>query len=140
MKSKLLMLLFFSFYALPSFAILKATDFQSSQLNFDFIASDGSFWYDCTHKPGLEPHDWIVKCDRFEFHLHLFLQQFQRADESTFEFHYWADEVAVLKETHTQSTWITVDKKTVTKKIISYLGFQMDSSQLRIEVQTVNPL
>jgi len=62
------------------------------------------------------------------------MTEYLRENESTYEFHYWADEIAVLSETHTQSTWVTVDRAAKTKRIVSYLGFQKDSTQLRFEV------
>jgi len=109
-------------------------DFKPEQLKFDFVSSDGSFWYDCTHKKEKEPHAWTVICKNYSFSLHLFLTQYQRPNEATYEFHFWADEAKTLHENHTQSTWLTVDKNALTKKIVAYMGFQQDSIQLRLEV------
>lgn len=131
---KLILSTFIVIAAMTAQAQLAAQEFQHENLSFDFVASDGSYWYDCKHEKGREPHAWIAYCDRFVFKMHLVLFQYHRADESTFEFHYWADEFDNLKETHTQSTWLTVDKNARPKKIVGYLGFQGDSSQLRIEV------
>ena len=112
----------------------KIQEFHHDALSFDYIATDGSYWYDCKHDKGSQPHSWTVYCDRFIFKLHLMLNEYQRENETTFEFHYWADEFDNLNETHTQSTWLTVDKKAKTKKIVGYLGFLKDAAQLRIEV------
>lgn len=112
-----------------------AKEFEHEQLTFDFISSDGSYWYDCKHVKESQPHSWTVYCDRYVFKLHLLLIQYHRENESTYEFHYWADETSQLKETHTQSTWLTVDKNAAPKKIVGYLGFTQDASQLRIEVK-----
>lgn len=109
-------------------------DFKPEQLKFDFVSSDGSFWYDCTHKKEKEPHAWTVTCSQYTFNLHLFLTEYQRTNEATYEFHFWADEVKALHETHTQSIWLTVDKNAVTKKILAYMGFQQDAIQLRLQV------
>ncbi len=108
--------------------------FEPENLSFDYLSTDGSFWYDCKHDKGVQPHSWTVYCDRFVFQLHLMLIAYPRENETTFEFHYWADEFENLHETHTQSTWITVDKNTKLKKLMGYLGFTQDSSQLRIEI------
>lgn len=113
---------------------LQAAEFDHDQLKFDFIASDGSYWYDCKHEKAPQPHDWVAYCGDYEFHMHIMLIEYQRENESTFEFHYWVDEVAKLKETHTQSTWITVDKNARPKNIIGYLGFSGDAAQLRIGI------
>ena len=112
-----------------------AKEFEHQQLQFDFMSTDGSYWYDCKHVKENQPHSWTVYCDRYVFKLHLLLIQYHRENESTYEFHYWADETSQLKETHTQSTWLTVDKNAAPKKIIGYLGFSQDASQLRIEVK-----
>jgi hypothetical protein len=115
-------------------SVVGAKQFEPEQLEFDFISSDGSYWYDCKHVKENQPHTWTVYCDRYVFKLHLLLIQYHRENESTYEFHYWADETSVLKETHTQSTWLSVDKNAKTKKIIGFLGFTQDASQLRIGV------
>jgi hypothetical protein len=114
---------------------IAAKEFQHEQLQFDFISSDGGYWYDCKHVKESQPHSWTVYCGRYVFKLHLLLIQYHRENESTYEFHYWAGETSVLKETHTQSTWLTVDQNAKPKKIIGYLGFTQDASQLRIEVR-----
>ena len=125
----LFFLIFTVFFCIDSNAI------EHSQLEFDFVSTDGAYWHDCKHIKETQPHSWTVICDRYVFKIHLLLKQYIREDESTFEFHYWADAVEGVKETHTQSTWITVDKKTLPKKIIGYLGFSNDASQLRIELR-----
>lgn len=112
-----------------------AKEFPPENLSFDFVSSDGSFWYDCKHEKGTQPHAWTVYCDRYVFKLHIMLNEYHRENETTFEFHYWADEFDNLNETHTQSTWFTVDKNTKFKNIIGYLGFSKDSTQLRIEIK-----
>ncbi len=109
-------------------------DFQHENLTFDFMASDGSYWYDCKHDKGTQPHSWTVYCDRFVFKLHILLREYHRENETSVEFHYWAAEVENLKETHTQSTWLTVDKNTKPKKLTGYLGFLNDAAQLRIGI------
>lgn len=111
-----------------------AKDFSPEQVKFTFMSTDGSIWVNCTHDRTNIPHGWNVNCGDKKFVLHLFMREYSREEESTYEFHYWADEVATLAETHTQSTWVTVDRAAKTKRIISYLGFQKDSSQLRFEV------
>ncbi len=128
-------ILFFSIFLVsPAHAQLQSKGFKPSQLTFDFLSSEGSFWHDCTHLPGKEPHAWIVTCQDYKFNLHLLLYEYIRPTEATFEFHYWADEVSLLKQSHTQSTWLTVDKDAKTKKIIAYLGFSNDTTQLRLQV------
>lgn len=112
-----------------------AQDFSASKVKFTFMSSDGSIWIDCTHARTDVPHGWTVQCADKKFSLHLFMTEYFRENESTYEFHYWADEIAVLSETHTQSTWVTVDRAAKTKRIVSYLGFQKDSTQLRFEVE-----
>ena len=109
-------------------------DFQHENLTFDFMASDGSYWYDCKHDKGTQPHSWTVYCDRFVFKLHIMLREYHRENETSVEFHYWADEFENLNETHTQSTWLTVDKNTKPKKLTGYLGFLKDAAQLRIGI------
>ncbi|MBC7741314.1 MAG: hypothetical protein H7061_03900 [Bdellovibrionaceae bacterium] len=123
----------------PSQAQSISQDFKSSQLTFDYLASDGSYWYDCKHTQGKEPHAWVVTCQNYIFHLHLLLFQYIRPNEATFELHYWADEVSLLKQSHTQSTWLTVDKEAKAKRIIAYLGFGDDTSQLRLGVELTKP-
>lgn len=109
-------------------------NFKHENLTFDFMASDGSYWYDCKHDKGVQPHSWTVYCDRYVFKLHIMLREYHRENETSVEFHYWADEVENLKETHTQSTWLTVDKNTKPKKLTGYLGFLKDAAQLRIGI------
>jgi hypothetical protein len=110
-------------------------EFKPSQLSFDFMSSEGSFWYDCTHVKAQVPHDWIVTCQGYTFNLHLLLYEYIQPNEATYEFHYWADEVGILKQSHTQSTWLTVDKEAKAKRILAYLGFSNDAQQLRLEVK-----
>lgn len=115
-------------------AQLKDQDFSTEQLQFTFMSSDGSNWQKCTHTKKDQPHSWVVACAGYQFKLHLFLRQSARSDESTFELNYWADEVALLNETHTHSTWITVNQVAQAKRLVSYLGFTKDTNQLRLEV------
>ena len=123
-------------FSKPRLAINPSTkEFQHENLSFDYLATDGSFWHNCKHQKGDQPHSWIVYCDRYIFKLHLLLNVYQRENETTFEFHYWADEFDNLNETHTQSTWLTVDKNAIPKKLIGYLGFSKDATQLRIEIK-----
>ncbi len=118
----------------PALAQLKSKDFLPEQIQFTFMSTDGSTWLKCLHQKNLQPHQWVVQCADYRFNLHLFLNQYQRANESTFELNYWADEVFLLNETHTHSTWLTVDQKAEAKQIVSYLGFSKDTRQLRLEV------
>lgn len=131
---RLLLILVALVISISTFAAPVKQDFQHENLNFDFISSDGAFWLDCKHDKGTQPHAWTVYCGKYVFKLHMFLRQYNREDETTFEFHYWADEFDNLKETHTQSTWLSVDKNTKPKRIIAYLGFTGDTSQLRMEI------
>lgn len=110
-------------------------DFKQENLTFNYLASDGSFWLDCKHVKGEQPHSWTAYCGQYIFKLHLVLNEYQRENEATFEFHYWADEFDNLKETHTQSTWLSIDQNAKPKKIIGYLGFTQDANQLRIEIK-----
>lgn len=110
-------------------------EFQHENLSFDYLAADGSFWHICKHEKGIQPHSWTAYCDRYVFKLHILLNVHQRENETTYEFHYWADEFDNLNETHTQSTWLTVDKNAMPNKIIGYLGFAKDATQLRIEIK-----
>jgi hypothetical protein len=130
----LLFLLLLSANYSTGFAQQPLPDFKPEQVTFDFLSSDGSFWHDCNHRRGSQPHSWEVKCDRFEFRLHMFMSSYSRGGDTTYEFHYWADEVTTIGETHTQSTWFTIDKTAKAKRIIAYLGFQKDATQLRLEV------
>jgi hypothetical protein len=114
---------------------IKTEEFNHDNLSFNYLASDGGFWFDCKHVKGKQPHGWTVYCDRYVFKLHLMLNQYQKENETTFEFHYWADEFENLNETHTQSTWLTVDKNVNPKEIIGYLGFTKDSTQLRLKIK-----
>ena len=109
-------------------------EFDHDELTFDFLSTDGSYWYDCKHEKAREPHDWTAYCGPYVFQMHIMLIEYPRPEETTFEFHFWADETAVLKETHTQSTWLTVDKISRPKRIIGYLGFSADAAQLRIGI------
>lgn len=114
--------------------VVPTRDFLESQVKFTFMSSEGSVWIDCKHNRTEIPHGWLVTCGENKFSLHLFMSEYPREEETTYEFHYWADEIAVLNETHTQSTWLTVDRMAKSKRIVSYLGFQKDSTQLRFEV------
>ncbi len=134
-KNFILSLAVSTLYSSLAFAQMSAKEFKASQLSFDYLSSDGSFWYDCSHEKAKEAHDWIVNCDNYKFNLHILLYEHRRADESTFEFHYWADEVTTIKENHTQSTWLTIDKAAHTKSVKAYLGFKGDAGQLRLELK-----
>jgi hypothetical protein len=123
------------FMVLNAQAQVVSQEFKPSQLSFDFMSSEGSFWHDCTHVQAKASHDWIVTCQEYTFNLHLLLYEYIRPNEATYEFHYWADEVSVLKQAHTQSTWLTVDKEARAKRILAYLGFTNDAQQLRLEVK-----
>lgn len=116
-------------------AQLADQDFTDPQLQFTFMSTDGSNWQSCTHTKRDEPHQWSVQCAKYQFNIHLFMNQYLRADEATIELNYWADEVSILNETHTHSTWLTVDQKAQAKKLVSYLGFSKDTNQLRLEVK-----
>ncbi len=122
------------FLTVSATAQMAAKEFKASQLSVDYLSSDGSYWYDCTHEKAKQPHDWVVTCKDYKFNLHILLYEYIRTNETTFEFHYWADEITTIKETHTQSTWLTIDKEARTKKILGYLGFKGDSSQLRLQI------
>lgn len=122
-------------FSFSAWAQLKPTkDFEPSQVSFTYMSSDGSLWIECKHERTNIPHGWTVNCGENKFRLHLFMNEYTRENESTYELHYWADEIALLSETHTQSTWLTVDRMAKTKRVVSYLGFQKDSTQLRFEV------
>lgn len=116
-------------------AQVPSIDLQAKQISFDYLSSDGGFWLDCTTIKNKQPHSFSASCGSYKFDLHLRLMQYLRPDETTFEFHYWATETAVQKQTQTQSTWMTVDKAAKLKNIIGYLGFKEDSTQLRIRIQ-----
>ena len=131
---KYLLMLASLVFSSPAFSQLPIKDFDPKTVRFTYLASDGGFWKDCVHVRSAQPHGWVVTCGESIFNLHLFMTQNQRESETTIEFHYWADEQTGLFETHTQSTWLTVDNLVKTKKIISYLGFQKDSTQLRFEL------
>lgn len=122
-------------FSMTTWAQLPPTEITTDQIKLDYLTSDGEYWVNCTAEKQENPHSWIATCDKYKFSLHLMLKQYIRMDEATFEFHFWATETEILKETHTQSTWLTVDSKSQAKKIVSYLGFVNDSSQLRIEIK-----
>ncbi|MBC7464819.1 MAG: hypothetical protein H7256_02405 [Bdellovibrio sp.] len=111
-----------------------APDYDPSQVKFNFLSSDGEMWLDCVTKKLDQPHSWTTSCGQYVFNLHMFSRDFTNSAETMVEFHYWATETAVLKETHTQSTWLTTDTANSTKKIVSYLGFSNDSMQLRVQI------
>ena len=127
----LILLFFFMFLSGP----LWAAEFRAQDLTFDFLSTDGSTWYDCVHEKSSQPHGWKAVCGPYVFNMHIMLKEYQRPGESTFEFHFWADETAKLFENHTQSTWLTVDSASRPKNIISYLGFSKDTTQLRIGIK-----
>lgn len=105
------------------------------QVKLTFLNSDGAFWYDCQVQKNSAPHGFSATCDKYQFSLHLLLRQYPHPEDITFEFHYWANETAILKETHTQSIWMTVDKASKAKNIINYIGFSNDMHQLRLEIK-----
>lgn len=120
----------------PSISFAQApppTEIKPSQVSFDYLSSDGGFWIDCDHTKEPQQHAWSVICGSVDFSLHLFLREFLRPLETTFEFHYWATSHS-LKQSSTQSMWLTVDRDTKAKKLVGYLGFLDDSTQLRIEI------
>ncbi len=110
-----------------------ATELKPENISLDFLSSEGGFWHDCIHQKGKEPYAWTVTCGPEEFSLHLLLREFNSATETTFELHYWATR-SPSKQVRTQSTWLTVDKLTKTKRILSYIGFDEDTTQLRLEI------
>jgi len=116
----------------------QTVDIKPEDVTFDFMSSEGSFWNDCTHKKLSEPHQWEIKCpdSTITFRVHLLLREYFNDSEVTYEFHFWADRDQDKKtQTRTQSTWLTVDKGTKTRKIIGYLGFDEDTTQFRIEIR-----
>lgn len=123
------------FFSPLSFAQVPSMDLKAEQISFDYLSSDGGFWQECTTTQNKQPHSFTATCGTFKFDLHLMLMQYLRTDETTFEFHYWATESATLKQSHTQSTWLTVDKTAKVKNILGYLGFSDDSMQLRIRIK-----
>jgi hypothetical protein len=123
-----------AFWGSSSLAQVPSMDLQASQVSFDYLSSDGAFWYDCTTIKNKQPHSFTAVCGLYTFTLHMMLMQYLRSDETTYEFHYWATEDLLLKQSQTQSTWLTVDKAAKVKDVLGYLGFQDDSSQLRIHL------
>ncbi len=117
------------------FGSVSMADLKAEQISFIFLSNDGSIWEECRHSAGKEMHSWKVECGTYRFDLHMFLRSHPRAEETTYEFHYWATETARLHETHTQSTWLTVDGESKAKRILGYLGFAEDALQLRIQIQ-----
>ena len=119
------------------------------QLSFDYMSSgSGGFWYDCTAKKDREPHDFLVQCKDHTFRVHLLVRTWLPGKETapghprfetTYEMHYWADRLAQgandKMKSSTQSTWITVDNKALVKKVLGYIGFDDDSTQVRLEVK-----
>ena len=128
---KNIIFLFFLILSKP----LLAAELRTEDLTFDFLSTDGSYWYDCVHEKASQPHDWKAVCGPYVFQMHIMLKEYQRPDETTFEFHFWADETAKLFETHTQSTWLTVDSVSRPKNIVGYLGFSQDAAQLRVGIK-----
>jgi hypothetical protein len=119
-------------------------ELNANQLSFDYMSSDGQIWYDCDVAKDLEPHDFIVMCDGTRFRVHLLLRTYlplpnQPVGESTYELHYWADRFSDnpndYVDSSTQSTWITLESGTQVKKIVSYVGFNDDTFQLRVEIK-----
>ena len=108
-------------------------ELKPEQISLDFLSTDGAFWYDCTVTKGAQPHSWTGKCHDQEFSLHLLLRKFSAATETTFELHYWATR-SPASQTRTQSTLLTVDTDSNIKRIVSYIGFDEDSSQLRLQI------
>lgn len=122
-------------YPNPALGRAITTEIKHEQLSFSFFANDASFWYSCKHKALSQPHDWQVTCGPYEFHSHLLVNEYKNENEKTYEIHNWVDETLILKETHTQSLWLSTQSGGPAQKIISYLGFQNDSLQLRTEIK-----
>ncbi len=116
----------------------EAVELADSDISFDYLSTDGAFWYDCFHEKGSQPHQWRLKCGdkKIEFNIHLLLREYKSVsrNEVTVEFHYWADRIEPTIKSAKQSTWITMDKNSNTKKIMGYVGFDDDANQLRIEI------
>ncbi len=112
------------------------TELNPEQISLDFLSSDGAFWYDCTVTKGVQPHSFSGKCHDQKFSLHLLLREINSANETTFELHYWATRTPIA-QVRTQSTWLTVDTNAKVKRILSYIGFDEDSTQLRLQINLV---
>jgi hypothetical protein len=138
MKNCVRLALFVALFA-PLTSMGKTVVLSADQMDFDFISSEGSFWFDCIHKKLSEPHQWQVNCpnDQRTFRLHLMLNEYLSQDEVTYELHFWADRDEPLqkRQTRTQSTWITLDRAAKAKKIVSFLGFDEDATQFRLELR-----
>lgn len=134
MKSLIGLFLTISLLTSSSFAQLAAPDYDPSQVKFTFLSTEGDIWLDCVTKKLEQPHAWQATCAQYNFTLHMFSRDFVNKQESMTEFHYWATETNLLKETHTQSTWFTTDTAANMKKIVAYLGFSNDVMQLRVQI------
>lgn len=140
-----------AFFAIVQLAVFTSTtqaqippapELNADQLSFDYMSSDGQIWYDCTVTKDLEPHDFIAMCNGTRFRIHIFMRSWinQTRNESTYELHYWADRFSQDPnndvDSSTLSTWLTVDNNgAAVKKIVSYVGFDDDRFQLRVEVK-----
>ena len=111
-------------------------ELKPEQISLDFLSTDGAFWHDCTLEKGAQPHSWNGKCHDQEFSLHLLLRKLGSATETTFELHYWATRTPAT-QTRTQSTWLTIDTDSKINRILSYIGFDEDSTQLRLQINLV---
>ncbi len=134
MKAFFTALIFLTFSALNTQAQFPPhKELKPEQLSLDFLGSEGSFWHDCTITKGLQPHSWTAKCQDHEFGLHLLLRELTSATETTFELHYWATRTP-NPQVRTQSTWLTIENNAKIKRILSYIGFDDDSTQLRLQI------
>lgn len=125
------------FIILFSFSdFLCAQDLTAEQTNFKYMSTEGDIYVSCLVKRGPESHQFLVDCPEVNrnFSVHMLLNQFERGEETTFEFHYWVNEPSNGFKSNTQSTWLTVNKKADVLKIVSYVGLDNDANQLRVEI------
>ena len=118
---------------------LKAQELKVEQLQFAFISTDGQIYADCAVTKGGDTHDFDVSCPdvKRNFTVHTLLNTYQHSDPSNstlIEFLYWVDEPDNNFKSNTQTTWITVNQISNVTKIVSYVGLDDDTSQLRVEV------
>ena len=145
--TKTTVLVFFTVVQLAVFAttaqaqIEPTPELNADQLSFDYMSSNGEIWHDCTVTKDLERHDFIAMCNGTRFRIHIFIRSWinQQTGDSTYEMHYWADRFKDdpnnYMDSATQSTWLTVENGAQIKKFVSYVGFDDDSFQLRVEVK-----
>ena len=138
MKYFLSSILTLSLFIKPALAQIAPIDISEKQVKMTYMSSEGETWIDCTAKKKDQPNLWKATCGDYEFQMHLLLKQYPSTNETTIEFHYWVDETAKIKETHTQSTYLTLDSATSAKSVVGYLGFLNDSMQLRLQVNLKN--